>query len=113
MAGNLGREVEDCRGAAVDCGEGDRLGAGALGLAGAADVGVGLDAAWDDNIAGGVDALVGFEVDAAGGCDCDDFLAVDGDVKVADTAGGYNLAAMNDDVNHARPPCGSDGADRS
>ena len=104
VAWDLGREVEDGGGAAVDCGEGYRLGAGALGLAGTADVGVWLDAAGDDDVARGVDAFIGFEIDAAGGGDGDYLLAVDSDVEIADASGCYNLAAANDDVNHARPP---------
>ena len=67
-------------------------------------MGVRLDAAGDDYLAGGVYALVGFKVDATWIGDGDDFLAVNSYVEVADACRGYDLAAVNDDVNHVRPP---------
>ena len=72
----------------MDGSEGYRRCGGAFGLAGAADVGMRLDATWDDYLAGGVYALVGFKVDAAWIGDGDDFLAVNGYVEVADTCRG-------------------------
>ena len=57
----------------MNSGEGYRRCGGALRLAGAADVGMRLDATWDDYLAGGVYALVGFKVDAAWIGDGDDF----------------------------------------
>ena len=104
MTGGLGCEVQNCGRTAVNGGEGYRRCRGAFGLAGTTDVGVWLDAAGDDYFAGGVYALVGFEVDAARIGDGDDFLAVNSYVEVADASGGYDLTAVNDDVNHVRPP---------
>ena len=100
MARDLGCEVENCGSTAVDSGEGDGFGTGALRLARAADMRVRLDSAGYDYLAGCVDALVCFEVDAAGIGDGDYFLAVDGDVEVADAPRGYCLTSVNDDVNH-------------
>ena len=55
VAWHLGGEVEDGGGPSPHGGVGHGFGAGAFRLSGAADVGVRLDAAGDDDLAGGVD----------------------------------------------------------
>ena len=100
VAGYLVGEVEHGGGAAVDGGLGDGLRAGAFGLAGAADVGVGLDAAGHDYLAGRVDDARALGVQHSVLSHRRDALAFDCHVPVADSTRCDHCAAGDDNVHH-------------
>ena len=104
VAGDLGREIEHGGRAAVDRGFRHRLRAGAFRLAGAADVSVRLDTAWDDYLARGVDDPRALSAQHAALGHRRDALALYGHVPLADSSRRNHRAAGYDHVHHCEPP---------
>ena len=103
-AGVLDGEVHEGGGAAEEGGAADLLGGSGTQVAwphdGGGDVGVGFDAAGDDDLASGVDNPSHLFGEGVGGGDGDDFIALDGNIPIADAPGGYHLSVADNQVQH-------------
>ena len=97
VAGVVDGEVQQGGGAAKEGGAADLFRGCGAEVAGAhnggVDVGVGFDAAGDDDLAGGVNDAAYVVGHSVGGGDGDDFFALDADIPVAHAPGGDDLSA--------------------